>query len=154
MIGKYALDFIAPSSQEIVKRVIQNHNQEMYEAEMIRKDGSTFPAILRGRDLVLLDKKIRVSAIIDASDIKAKEKEILQLAQYDSLTSLPNRLLLKELLSATIKRVSRDKAYGALLFIDLDHFKLINDTKGHDIGDIVLVETAKRIKNCIQIIRY
>ena len=122
MIGKYALDFIAPSSQEIVKRVIQNHNQEMYEAEMIRKDGSTFPAILRGRDLVLLDKKIRVSAIIDASDIKAKEKEILQLAQYDSLTSLPNRLLLKELLSAMIKRVSRDKAYGALLFIDLDHF--------------------------------
>lgn len=150
MIGKYALDFIAPSSQEIVKRVIQNHNQEMYEAEMIRKDGSTFPAILRGRDLVLLDKKIRVSAIIDASDIKAKEKEILQLAQYDSLTKLPNRLLLKELLSAMIKRVSRDKAYGALLFIDLDHFKLINDTKGHDIGDIVLVETAKRIKNCIR----
>lgn len=150
MIGKYALDFIAPSSQEFVKCVIQNHNQEMYEAEMIRKDGSTFPVILRGRDLVLLDKKIRVSAIIDASDIKAKEKEILQLAQYDSLTSLPNRLLLKELLSAMIKRVSRDKAYGALLFIDLDHFKLINDTKGHDIGDIVLVETAKRIKNCIR----
>ncbi len=150
MIGKYALDFIAPSSQEFVKRVIQNHNQEMYEAEMIRKDGSTFPVILRGRDLILLDKKIRVSAIIDASDIKAKEKEILQLAQYDSLTKLPNRLLLKELLSAMIKRVNRDKAYGALLFIDLDHFKLINDTKGHDIGDIVLVETAKRIKNCIR----
>ena len=150
MIGKYALDFIAPSSQEFVKCVIQNHNQEMYEAEMIRKDGSTFPVILRGRDLVLLDKKIRVSAIIDASDIKAKEKEILQLAQYDSLTKLPNRLLLKELLSAMIKRVERDKAYGALLFIDLDHFKLINDTKGHDIGDIVLVETAKRIKNCIR----
>lgn len=150
MIGKYALDFIAPSSQEFVKCVIQNHNQEMYEAEMIRKDGSTFPVILRGRDLVFLDKKIRVSAIIDASDIKAKEKEILQLAQYDSLTKLPNRLLLKELLSAMIKRVNRDKAYGALLFIDLDHFKLINDTKGHDIGDIVLVETAKRIKNCIR----
>ena len=150
MIGKYALDFIAPSSQEFVKCVIQNHNQEMYEAEMIRKDGSTFPVILRGRDLILLDKKIRVSAIIDASDIKAKERGILQLAQYDSLTKLPNRLLLKELLSAMIKRVERDKAYGALLFIDLDHFKLINDTKGHDIGDIVLVETAKRIKNCIR----
>ena len=150
MIGKYALDFIAPSSENLVKRVIQNHNQEMYEAQMIRKDGSIFPAILRGRDLILLDKKIRVSAIIDASDIKAKEKEILQLAQYDSLTKLPNRLLLKELLSAMIKRVNRDIAYGALLFIDLDHFKLINDTKGHEIGDIVLIETAKRIKKCIR----
>ena len=150
MIGKYALDFIAPSSQEFVKQVIQNHNQEMYEAQMIRKDGSIFPVILRGRVEILLDKNIRVSAIIDVSNIKAKEKEILQLAQYDNLTALPNRLLLKELLSAMIKRINRDKAFGALLFIDLDHFKLINDTKGHDIGDIVLIETAKRIKNCIR----
>lgn len=150
MIGKHALDFVAPSSLELVKEVIQNHNQEAYEATMIRKDGSIFPAILRGRNLVLLDKKIRVSAIIDVSNIKAKEKEILQLAQYDNLTALPNRLLLKELLSIMIKRVERNNYYGALFFVDLDHFKIINDTKGHNIGDIVLIETAKRIKNCVR----
>lgn len=150
MIGKHALDFVAPSSKELVKEVIKNHNQEAYEATLIRKDGSIFPVILRGRNLVLLDKNIRVSAIIDVSNIKAKEKEILQLAQYDNLTGLPNRLLLKELLSIMIKRVERNSYYGALFFIDLDHFKIINDTKGHNIGDIVLIETAKRIKNSLR----
>lgn len=150
MIGKHALDFIAPSSQEFVKKVILNYNQEIYEAEMIRKDGSIFPVILRGRDLFLLEKKIRVSAIIDASEIKEKEKEILKLAQYDNLTSLPNRLLLKELLSIMIKKIERNNYNGALFFIDLDHFKIINDSKGHDIGDYVLIETAKRIQNCVR----
>lgn len=150
MIGKHGLDFIAPSSYDFVKSAIQINDQKPYEAEMIRKDGSIFPAILRGRDLILLNKKIRVSAIIDISDIKLKEKKILELAHYDSLTSLPNRLLLKDLLTFMVKRIDRNNSYGALLFIDLDHFKMVNDTKGHDIGDIVLIETAKRIQNAVR----
>ena len=100
--------------------------------------------------IILLNKKIRVSAIIDISDIKLKEKKILELAHYDSLTSLPNRLLLKDLLTFMVKRIDRNNSYGALLFIDLDHFKMVNDTKGHDIGDIVLIETAKRIQNAVR----
>ena len=150
MIGKHGLDFIAPSSYDFVKSAIQINDQKPYEAEMIRKDGSIFPAILRGRDLILVNKKIRVSAIIDISDIKLKEKKILELAHYDSLTSLPNRLLLKDLLTFMVKRIDRNNSYGALLFIDLDHFKMVNDTKGHDIGDIVLIETAKRIQNAVR----
>ena len=150
MLNRYALDFIAPNSKELVKRVIQNHNQEAYEADMIRKDGTTFSAILRGKDLKILDKKIRISAVMDISELKLKEKKILQLAQYDHLTNLPNRLLLKELFSYMEKRIKRENIYGALLFIDLDHFKMINDTKGHTIGDMVLVETAKRLKNILR----
>lgn len=150
MIGKHALDFVAPTFKDVVKKVIQNHNQEQYEAELIRKDGSILPVILRSRDLVLLGKKIRVTAIIDMSEIKKKEKKILELAYYDSLTTLPNRLLLKDLLAVMIKRVERNNHYGALLFIDLDNFKMVNDTKGHDIGDFVLIETAKRLQNTIR----
>lgn len=150
MIGKHALDFVAPTYKDVVKKVIQNHNQEQYEAELIRKDGSILPVILRSRDLVLLGKKIRVTAIIDMSEIKKKEKKILELAYYDSLTTLPNRLLLKDLLAVMIKRVERNNHYGALLFIDLDNFKMVNDTKGHDIGDFVLIETAKRLQNTIR----
>ena len=150
MIGKHALDFVAPTSQKLVKDNIQNHNQQQYEAEMIRKDGSIFPVILRGRDLVLLGKKIRVSAFIDISEIKKKEKRILELAYYDNLTTLPNRLLLKELLTVMIKRIERNNYYGAVLFIDLDNFKMVNDTKGHEIGDFVLIETAKRLQNSLR----
>lgn len=150
MIGQYALNFIAPSSRELVQTVIKNSNQEPYEALMLRKDGTTFPAILRGRDFNLANQKIRVSAVMDITDIRKKEEEILKLANYDSLTGLPNRLLLKELLDHILKQNRRNKQYNAILFIDLDHFKLVNDTKGHEIGDQVLIETARRLKKMLR----
>lgn len=150
MINKDALDFIAPSSKNFVKSVIKNHNQEAYEAQMLRKDGSTFPAMLRGKDLKILDKIIRISAIMDISELKIKEKENLRLAQYDHLTGIPNRLMLKEIFSHLSKRIKQNGHYGALLFIDLDYFKTINDFKGHTIGDLILIETAKRLKDILR----
>jgi diguanylate cyclase len=150
MIGKSAFEFISPSALELVKKVIENDNQEPYESEMIRKDGTTFPSILRGQNLELLGNKIRISALIDNTETKRKEKQILELAHYDSLTRIPNRLLFKELFLSMIKRINRNNYYGALLFIDLDHFKIVNDTKGHMIGDLVLIETVKRIQKVLR----
>lgn len=88
----------------------------------------------------------KVQVGIDITRQKEHEAEIIRLAQYDSLTGLPNRLLLKELLTQIQKNIARKKEFGALLFIDLDHFKSINDTNGHDIGDSVLIEVARRLK--------
>ncbi|MBY0540905.1 MAG: EAL domain-containing protein [Arcobacteraceae bacterium] len=150
MINKDALDFIATESKNLVKHVIKKDNQEAYESILLRKDGSTFPAILRGKNIKILDKNVRVSAILDISEIKEKEKEILQLAQYDHLTELPNRLMLREIFSFMSKRVKRENHYGALLFIDLDYFKMVNDIKGHTAGDLVLIETAKRLKKILR----
>lgn len=150
MSGKDALHFIAPESKDLVKDVIKNHTQEAYQATLLRKDGSTFPAILRGKNINVLGKNLRVSAILDISEIKEREKEILQLARYDHLTGIPNRLMLKEIFSFMSKRIKRENHYGALLFIDLDNFKLINDIKGHSIGDLFLVETAKRLNKILR----
>lgn len=145
MIGQDTLSFISPESYELVRAMIQNSNQEPYDAIMLRKDGSKFPAILRGRDLELAGEKIRVSAVLDVSEIKEKEAQILKLAHYDSLTGLPNRLLFQERLEHALGLSRRNGRISALLFIDLDRFKTINDTKGHGIGDQVLVETARKI---------
>ena len=150
MLNKDALYFIAPQSKDLVRQVIKNDTQEAYESIMLRKDGSTFPAILRGKDIKVLDKNIRISAILDISEIKEREKEVLQLARYDHLTGIPNRLMLKEIFCYMSKRIKRENHYGALLFIDLDNFKMINDIKGHSIGDIFLIETAKRLKEVLR----
>jgi len=150
MLGMNALDFIAPQSQESVRNYMKNSVQEPYEAIMIKKDGSEFPALLRGHNVELAGEKVRVSAIMDITERKRYENEILKLAHYDMLTSLPNRVLFKEYIFRAINRSKRTNEYYALLFIDLDNFKMVNDTVGHSIGDEVLIEAAKRLKNSIR----
>lgn len=147
MIGMDAIAFIAPQSRDHVRQVIRNIDQAPYEAQMLRRDGSVFWAILRGRDLMQAGRKIRVSAVLDISDIKEKEAQISRLAYYDVLTGLPNRRYLHDRLGQALSASERSGQFGALLFIDLDHFKTINDTRGHAVGDKVLIEAALRIRH-------
>jgi len=86
----------------------------------------------------------------DITQRKAAEKEIHDLAFYDPLTKLPNRRLLMECLKQVLKDCNRDQSYAALLFIDLDNFKKLNDTHGHDYGDLLLIETAQRLNACVR----
>lgn len=80
-----------------------------------------------------------------------KEQELWDLAHRDLVTGIPNRIFLHQRLDHAIKSASRSETQLALFFIDLDKFKDINDTHGHKTGDKVLIETAKRIKNCIRV---
>jgi diguanylate cyclase (GGDEF)-like protein/PAS domain S-box-containing protein len=77
-------------------------------------------------------------------------KEIHNLAYYDPLTKLPNRRLLQDRLSKALAVSTRNKLYGAILFLDLDHFKMINDTRGHDAGDQLLVAVSDRLRNIVR----
>ena len=76
---------------------------------------------------------------------KQSEEEIHRLAFYDPLTKLPNRRLLHERLLQSMSLSSRSGKYGTLMFIDLDNFKTLNDTQGHDVGDLLLKEVANRL---------
>lgn len=78
------------------------------------------------------------------------QEKIYNLAFFDPLTRLPNRRMLQDRLKLVVSQSTRSQQYGALLFIDLDHFKLLNDTRGHHIGDQLLVQVAERIESIIR----
>lgn len=86
----------------------------------------------------------------DITERRHAEEEIRQLAFYDVLTHLPNRRLLMERLHNALAISTRTQVLGAVLFLDMDRFKAINDTLGHDHGDLLLVDVAKRIQSCVR----
>ena len=91
-----------------------------------------------------------VALFTDISERKAAEDHLHNLAHYDALTGLPNRILLADRLQQAIVAARREKSLMALMFIDLDKFKPVNDTHGHHIGDLLLKEVARRILECLR----
>uniref|UniRef100_A0A7S9J0Q0 EAL domain-containing protein n=1 Tax=Shewanella eurypsychrophilus TaxID=2593656 RepID=A0A7S9J0Q0_9GAMM len=92
----------------------------------------------------------RVALFSDITEKKQAEHIIWKQANYDPLTGLPNRRMLLEYLGTELLKSDRNHQHFALMFLDLDYFKEINDTLGHDVGDLLLVEAAKRLKACIR----
>lgn len=87
---------------------------------------------------------------LDVTERKEMEEQVRQLAFYDTLTSLPNRRLLNDRLSQTMAAGKRSGWYSALMFLDLDNFKPLNDNYGHVVGDLLLIEVADRLKHCVR----
>jgi diguanylate cyclase (GGDEF)-like protein/PAS domain S-box-containing protein len=117
-----------------------------------RKDGSIYPKMMTITAVYDEGHKLThyVAVFRDISNRKKSELEIHQLAFYDSLTKLPNRRLLLDRLQQALAVSVRNRRYGALLFLDMDHFKTINDTQGHAMGDLLLVEVARRLQTCVR----
>ena len=86
----------------------------------------------------------------DITGRKSAEALVWQQANFDTLTGLPNRRMLRDRLEMEIKKVDREGRQMAILFVDLDHFKEVNDTLGHDAGDQLLIEAARRIRGCVR----
>lgn len=82
--------------------------------------------------------------------LKQTNEQIIHLAHHDALTGLPNRILFQDRLNQALAKARREKESIAVLFLDLDGFKLVNDTRGHDVGDALLRESAKRILSCVR----
>ncbi len=93
---------------------------------------------------------LQVGAMQDITERKSAAGEIEQLAFYDPLTGLPNRRLLLDRLRQAMASSTRSERYCALLFLDLDNFKTLNDTLGHDIGDLLLQQVAQRLGTCVR----
>lgn len=117
-----------------------------------KKDGTVYPEWLAISPIYNEEGKAiqYVAVFSDFSEIKKIQAKLENLAHYDALTKLPNRLLLHEQIKQSIKNAKRNKHQFAVLFIDLDRFKQINDTHGHETGDEVLKMTAQRLKKALR----
>ncbi len=93
----------------------------------------------------------RIGTLLDITDLKEREAELADLALYDALTHLPNRALLSERLTAAIARARRHGTHCAVLFVDLDDFKRVNDTFGHSVGDRVLGAIGDRLQEHVRV---
>ncbi len=156
MVGKFLMDFLTPVHGQAVlnnmDRLIKSGHLSNEEREFVRKDGTTLKVELNSTAVYDENGKFLMSRSIvtDISDRKIFESQIQQLAYYDHLTGLPNRRLFRDRLEQDIKRVARSKTSLALLFVDLDRFKEVNDTLGHDKGDLLLIEAARRIRQHVR----
>ena len=91
-----------------------------------------------------------VAVIYDINERKQMEDQVRQMAFHDTLTNLPNRRLLSDRLIQTIAASKRNGCYGALIYLDLDNFKPLNDMYGHNAGDLLLIEVAQRLRGCVR----
>jgi diguanylate cyclase (GGDEF)-like protein/PAS domain S-box-containing protein len=117
-----------------------------------RKDGRVFAEWLTITAISDAEGKVThyVSTFSDITENAEAEAQIHRLAYYDALTGLPNRLLLQDRLGQAVAASARTGRHGALLFLDLDNFKTVNDTRGHDTGDHLLIEVTRRLLQTVR----
>ncbi len=145
--GRHGKDFFAEMWDSILKT-------GAWQGEIWnkRKNGEVFPEWISITSVKNADGEVTnyVGTFTDITERKAAESEIEYLAFYDQLTRLPNRRLLLDRLQQALAASARSGAEGALLFIDLDNFKDLNDTLGHDKGDLLLKLVAERLNACVR----
>jgi len=136
----------------IITLTLNNLDSWQGELWICHKKGHTFPLWLSITAVRSADNVVThyVFSLIDITERKLAEDEIRNLAFYDSLTKLPNRRLLTERLRHALITSERSANSGALIFIDLDNFKTINDTRGHDVGDLLLAAVGQRLEACLR----
>jgi len=132
---------VAPSIPIVVLGGINDEELALYAVQSGAQD-----YLVKGQ----LDRNLLSRSLLYAIERKRTEDRLSHLAQYDLVTGLPNRALFRDRLTRALAHAHRKKQVAALLFLDLDHFKSINDSLGHDAGDQLLKQVADRLKSCLR----
>jgi diguanylate cyclase (GGDEF)-like protein/PAS domain S-box-containing protein len=138
--------------EQALKRILTDRTPCDIDHRVMLPNGSEFIVNLQAE--AVFDDQLKTLTIVgtaqDISERKRSEREIHRLAYYDSLTGLPNRVLFKDRVTQAIAHARRYEYHLALLFLDLDRFKVINDTLGHNVGDMLLKHVADRLAESVR----
>ena len=153
VIGRTALELNAwanPRELQEILESLKRNNVFRGEVKLKKKSGETFWGLMSASVFEHEGASCVLSVTQDLSDVKAAQDEINKLSFYDPLTHLPNRRLLMDRLLRSPLAASRTRRKRALLFVDLDNFKSLNDALGHQTGDLLLQEAALRLDSCVR----
>lgn len=144
------MPLIAPSARDVMmenylRRLAGKASPQRYESLFLRKNGNSYPIELSGVAIVWEGKPATLNMLTDISARKSAEQKMHYLAHHDSLTGLANRAMLQDRMKQAIALAQRTHIPLGVLFIDLNEFKKINDTYGHDVGDCLLQKVALRL---------
>ncbi len=150
LIGRNTLEFVAPEWVEAATEYMRGEREDPYEIELVRKNGRRVAVEIVAKSVRSKDEVSRMGVLRDITARKHAEARIQYLAHHDMLTGLPNRAYLTERLTTILALARRHGTLVAIMFIDLDNFKTVNDSLGHHVGDVLLQQVATRIKEVLR----
>jgi diguanylate cyclase (GGDEF)-like protein/PAS domain S-box-containing protein len=143
--------FVYPEERELVMQQLAEHGSiQALEINCRTSTGRAIVVEISGRIIEIAGESCVLAMLADVTARKHAESKIKELAYLDTLTLLPNRRLLSDRIQQVMASMKRSKLYGAVVYLDLDNFKPLNDTHGHEMGDLLLIEAAQRLKATVR----
>lgn len=149
LLAKNASEIVDLKYAEEIFRMSRQNKDQFYEIVFLSKTGERIPVEMNMRTLRLRGEKGIVTIARDLSERKKMDMRIRHMAYYDDMTGLPNRRMFREQLKNVMEEACKEDTGVAVLYLDIDRFKLVNDSLGHDYGDMLLLQVAERFTRCV-----